>query len=298
MLNALSIDVEEHFQVHAFENLVHRRDWDAHESRVVANTQHILALFKKHNVRGTFFVLGWVADHFPMLVQEIAQAGHEVATHGYWHELVYRQTPAEFAEDLQDSLEAICRAAPQANPIGYRAPSFSVTRESLWAHDVLREQGIKYDSSVFPLTVHDRYGINDAERFAHQLPNGLWEFPMSTVVWRKRNLPVAGGGYFRLYPLALTRRAIRRLNSEGQPAIIYLHPWEFDPKQPRIKGAPLLTRFRHYNNIGKVTSRLDQLLQEFAFGPMCEVFADYLGAEQNGTEESKIEPGATRISVE
>lgn len=295
MLNALSIDVEEHFQVHAFEKLVHRAEWDSHESRVVANTQHILELFKKHKVHGTFFILGWVADRFPALVQEIAAAGHEVATHGYWHELVYRQTPEEFAKDLQDSLDAIQRAAPESNPIGYRAPSFSVTRESLWAHDVLKAHGIQYDSSVFPLTVHDRYGINDAQRFAHQLPNGLWEFPMSTVVWRQRNLPVAGGGYFRLYPLALTRRGIHQVNREGHPAIIYLHPWEFDPTQPRIKGASLLTRFRHYNNIGKVTSRLDQLLQEFDFGPMCEVFTDYLSCETDTKEAIELKPSSEKM---
>lgn len=274
--NALTIDVEEHFQVHAFETVVARPAWDRYPSRVVANTRRILALLAEYKVRATFFVLGWVADRSPELVREIAAAGHEIATHGYWHELIYRQTPAEFAADLGQSLDAIGRALAGCKPAGYRAPAFSITKQSLWALDVLRDHGLVYDSSIFPLAAHDRYGINNAQRFANQMEGGLWEFPVSTVRLGKQNWPVAGGGYFRLFPLWLTRQAIRHLNEQGRPAVIYLHPWEFDPEQPRVPGAPLLSRFRHYVNLGKTESRLRALLSEFAFAPMCDVFASYL----------------------
>ncbi|HXW00029.1 MAG TPA: XrtA system polysaccharide deacetylase [Anaerolineae bacterium] len=278
ILNALTIDVEEHFQVHAFETVVDRSAWDRYPSRVVANTQRILRLLAEYDVQATFFVLGWVADRYPDLVKEIAMRGHEVATHGYWHELIYRQTPAEFAADLRQSLEAIGRAFTGLQPAGYRAPAFSITKQSLWALDVLRDHGLIYDSSIFPLTAHDRYGINNASRFANKTDNGLWEFPVSTIRLGKQNWPVAGGGYFRLFPLWITRQAMRHLNGEGQPAVIYLHPWEFDPDQPRIPDAPLLSRFRHYVNIGQTESRLRALLNEFAFAPMCEVFASCLEA--------------------
>jgi polysaccharide deacetylase family protein (PEP-CTERM system associated) len=278
ILNTLTIDVEEHFQVHGFENVVDRSAWDRYPSRVVANTRRILRLLAEYDVRATFFVLGWVADRYPDLVKEIATSGHEVATHGYWHELIYRQTPGEFAADLCQSLEAISRAGHGLRPVGYRAPSFSITNQSLWALDVLREHGMVYDSSIFPLAAHDRYGINNAHRFANQIGSGLWEFPVSTIRLGKRNWPVAGGGYFRLFPLWITRQAIRHLNNQGQPAVIYLHPWEFDPHQPRISGAPWLSHFRHYVNIDKTESRLKALLNEFNFAPMCEVFVTHLAA--------------------
>lgn len=274
--NALTIDVEEHFQVHAFESVIDRSGWDRIPSRVVANTRRILRLLAEHEVRATFFVLGWVADRYPDLVKEIALGGHEVATHGYWHELIYRQTPKEFAADLCQSLEAISRAFSGLQPVGYRAPAFSITKQSLWALDILRGHSIIYDSSIFPLAVHDRYGINSANRFANKIDDTLWEFPVSTIRMGKQNWPVAGGGYFRLFPLWLTRRAIRHLNGQGHPAVIYLHPWEFDPAQPRIPNAPLLSRFRHYVNIDKTESRLRKLLNEFEFAPMCDVFANCL----------------------
>jgi polysaccharide deacetylase family protein (PEP-CTERM system associated) len=284
ILNALTIDVEEHFQVHAFETVVDRAAWDHYPSRVVANTRRILRLLAEYDVRATFFVLGWVADRHPDLVKEIATSGHEIATHGYWHELVYRQTPDEFAADLGQSLDAIRRASNGSNgfkglqPAGYRAPSFSITNQSLWALDILRDHSITYDSSVFPLAAHDRYGIKNANRFANKMCGDLWEFPISTIRLGKQNWPVAGGGYFRLFPLWITRQAIRHLNAQGHPAVIYLHPWEFDPDQPRMPGAPLPSRFRHYVNIGKTESRLRALLSEYEFAPMCEVFAGYLEA--------------------
>ncbi|HLF28454.1 MAG TPA: XrtA system polysaccharide deacetylase [Anaerolineae bacterium] len=276
ILNALTIDVEEHFQVHAFETVVERSAWDHFPSRVVANTQRILRLLAEYEVRATFFVLGWVADRYPDLVKQIAISGHEIATHGYWHELVYRQTPDEFAADLCQSLGAIGRAFNGLQPAGYRAPSFSITHQSLWALDILRDHRILYDSSIFPLAAHDRYGIKDAHRFANKTWGGLWEFPVSTIRLGKQNWPVAGGGYFRLFPLWITRQAIRQLNAPGHPAVIYLHPWEFDPDQPRIPDAPVLSRFRHYVNIHKTESRLRALLKEFKFAPMCEVFAGSL----------------------
>lgn len=276
MLNALSIDVEEHFQVHAFASLIKQNQWDGHQSRVVENTERILQLLDETNVQATFFVLGWVADRFPHLVQQIAAGGHEIGTHGYWHRLVYEQTAHEFAQDLQDSLEAIWRAVPDAEILGYRAPAFSITNQSLWALDILRAAGLSYDSSICPTGLHDRYGIAGAKRFRHCHANGLWEFPMSTLRLGRQNIPVAGGGYFRLYPLSLTRHAIRRLNHQGQPAVIYLHPWEFDPRQPRIDNAAMLSRFRHYVNIDKTYSRLRQLLLEFDFAPMAKVFAEEL----------------------
>ncbi|NIN36293.1 MAG: DUF3473 domain-containing protein [Gammaproteobacteria bacterium] len=283
MLNALTIDVEEYFQVHGFQTVVDRSTWDHYPSRVVVNTRRILRLLADYDVHATFFILGWIADRYPDLVKEIATRGHEIANHGYWHELIYRQTPDEFAADLRQSLDAIGRALNGFNglpqPAGYRAPAFSITKQSLWALDILRDHNIIYDSSIFPLVAHDRYGISNANRFANKTFGDLWEFPVSTIRLGKQNWPVAGGGYFRLFPLWITRQAIRHLNAQGHPAVVYLHPWEFDPDQPRIPNAPLRTRFRHYVNIGKTESRLRALLNEFEFAPMCEVFASYLEAD-------------------
>jgi polysaccharide deacetylase family protein (PEP-CTERM system associated) len=279
VLNALTFDVEEHFQVHNLEGVVNRADWGRHPSRVVGNTRRILRLLRQSDVRATFFVLGWVADRQPSLVREIRDDGHEVATHGYWHELIYRQTPAQFAEDLARSLEAIQRASG-LRPIGYRAPGFSITRDSLWAIDILRRHGMRFDSSIFPLVAHDRYGLRGASRFANRVSDGLWEFPVSTVRVAGQNLPVAGGGYFRLYPFWLTERAVAHLNAQGHAAVMYLHPWEFDPEQPPVKGVPLLAHFRHHVNLGKTEDRLRRLLGEFAFAPMGEVFADELASEE------------------
>lgn len=276
VLNAFTIDVEEHFQVQGFETVIDRAQWDGFPSRVVANTQRILRLLQDNGARATFFILGWVADRHPGLVEDIAAAGHEIATHGYWHELIYRQQPCEFARDLRASLEAIERAAPGVRVTGYRAPSFSVTRRSLWALDVLHDHGMTYDSSIFPLAAHDRYGIGSAQRVANKLSNGMWELPVSTLRMGKYNVPVAGGGYFRLYPLWLTRVALRRLNADGVPAVIYLHPWEFDPEQPSVKQAPRMARFRHYVNLDKTEARVRSLMRDFAFSSMSEVFRTQL----------------------
>ena len=277
--NGLSIDVEEHFQVHAFEKVIDRSQWDRYPSRVVTNTRRILRLLADYGVRATFFVLGWVADRQPDLVKEIADEGHEVGTHGYWHQLIYRQTPVQFAADLDRSLEAIDRPLHGFRPLGYRAPAFSITRQSLWALDIIRSRELVYDSSIFPVAGHDRYGIGNARRFASQVRDGLWELPLSTIRLGGRNWPVAGGGYFRLSPLWFTRWAIRHLNAAGQPAVIYLHPWELDPSQPRVRNVSRLTRFRHYVNLRKTEARLRSLLEEFSLAPLHEVITDHLRAD-------------------
>lgn len=276
MLNALSIDVEDYFQVEAFSRVIDRAEWSTFPCRVAENTRRVLRLLETHQVRATFFVLGWVAEREPELVREIAAAGHEIATHGYGHQLIYRQTPEEFAEDVRRSIQAIGDALPDAKILGYRAPSFSITLQSLWALDILAGLGIRYDSSIFPMSGHDLYGIPDAPRFAHRVRPQLCEFPVSTVRYARRNWPVAGGGYFRLFPLPLTRYAIRRINSEHQPAVVYLHPWEFDPEQPRIHQASMKSRFRHYLNLHKTETRLHRLLGHFRFAPLREVFASHL----------------------
>jgi polysaccharide deacetylase family protein (PEP-CTERM system associated) len=266
------VDVEDYFQVSAFERVVPRDSWDAFERRVFENTNRLLALFSEFDVRGTFFVLGWVADREPDLVRRIAAAGHEVACHGYWHRLVFEQTPDEFRDDLRRAkavLEALC-----GRPVvGYRAPSYSITLPAVWAFDVLAEEGFVYDASIFPIH-HDRYGIPSAPRHPHfagtpypQLTSGrsMLELPPSTVRVAGTNLPVGGGGYFRVLPYRWTRWGISRLNRlERRPAIFYLHPWEIDPAQPRLDG-PGLSRFRHHRNLQATETRLRRLLSDFRF---------------------------------
>ncbi len=276
MLNALSIDVEDYFHVHAFASVIDRSQWDSYPSRVVENTRRVLRLLEEHGTRATFFVLGWVAERQPELIRQIWAGGHEIASHGYWHQLVYRQTPEEFVEDLRRSVSAIREACPAVCLRGYRAPSFSITKRSAWALNLLPDLGFCYDSSVSPVSIHDVYGMADAPRFAHRIHPRLFEFPPSTVRCVKRNWPIAGGGYFRLFPFWLTCRAIRGINAENHPAVVYLHPWELDPDQPRIRHAPLLSRFRHYNNLQKTERRLQMLLKRFRFAPLCEAFSSSL----------------------
>ena len=266
VLNAMTVDVEDYFQVSAFDGVVRRDQWAAMPSRVVTNTRRLLELFDKHSVQGTFFILGWVAERFPALVREIAARGHELASHGYGHRLVYELTPDEFRSDVRLA-KALVEDAGGQRVRGYRAPSFSITDRSLWALDVLLEEGYSYDASIFPVR-HDRYGIPDAPRHRHEIRRVggmLLEAPGSTVRLGGVNLPVAGGGYFRLLPYRWTRWGIARLNVvERQPAIFYLHPWEIDPEQPRL-SAGLLSRFRHYRNLHKTEPRLRRLLQDFRF---------------------------------
>lgn len=275
MINAISIDVEDWFQVSDFESVVQFSRWDDFESRVVRNTRRILELLGRYGIRGTFFILTWNAERFPALVKEIDAAGHEIATHGYAHRLVYTQTPKEFRADLQRSLH-ILEDLTGKKVLGYRAPSFSITKESMWALDVLLELGLRYDSSIFPL--RDKlYGIADSYRFPYvvrqQGSQDLIEFPMSTVRVRHTNLPLAGGAYFRLLPYAFFRWGMKKLNREGKSTVLYLHPWEIDPEQPRIAARGKRGYSSHYWNLQATEKKLVRLLQDFSFAPMREVLA-------------------------
>jgi polysaccharide deacetylase family protein (PEP-CTERM system associated) len=262
----MTIDVEDYFHVNAFDKVVAREDWAAFESRVVANTERLLRIFSDRGVKATFFVLGCVAEHAPALVRDIAGQGHEIASHGYDHRLVYHQTPESFRDDVRRA-KAVLEDLAGAPVEGYRAPSYSITARTPWAFDVLIEEGHRYDASVFPIR-HDRYGIPDAPRHPYLVrreTGTLVETPGSTVRLGPLNLPVAGGGYFRLLPYAWTRWGIGRLNRvERRPAIFYLHPWEIDPAQPRLP-AGWLGRFRHYRNLHRTEDRLRQLLADFRF---------------------------------
>jgi polysaccharide deacetylase family protein (PEP-CTERM system associated) len=274
IVNAMTIDVEDYFQVSGFDYLVKRDDWDRLESRVCRNTERLLEIFADTGTHATFFVLGWVAEKFPKLVREIHDAGHELASHGHGHRLIYSTSPAEFREDLGRSKSAI-ESAAGVRVAGYRAPSFSITEASMWALDVLIEEGYEFDASIYPIR-HDRYGIPDSPRHVHEIERTggrLWELPASTVRWAGVNLPLGGGGYFRQLPYFWTASGIRHLNqAEKRAAIFYLHPWEVDPDQPRLT-APLLSGLRHYRNLDKTETRLRRLLRDFTFGTVSDVLA-------------------------
>jgi len=265
--NALTVDVEDYFHVAALAPSIQRDSWISRESRVVGNTQKLLAIFEEFDVRGTFFVLGWVAERYPQLVRDIAAHGHEIACHGYSHRLVYEQSPQEFYQETHRAKNLLQEITGSA-VLGYRAASYSIVRESLWALDILVELGFVYDSSIFPVR-HDRYGIHDAERAPHRMatPTGksIVEWPLATARILGFRLPVAGGGYFRLFPYGLSRWGLASINRrELRPFVFYLHPWEIDPAQPRV-SASWLSRFRHYTNLGKCEERLRRLLAEFRF---------------------------------
>lgn len=279
--NALTVDVEDYFHVSAFAKNIKQRDWGSHPLRVEKNTRQLLDLFDEFQVKATFFVLGWVAEQARDLVKEIASRGHEVGCHGYSHQLVYTQTPEIFREETRRSKQLLEDIV--TTPVrGYRAASYSITERSLWALDIIAEAGFDYDSSIFPVR-HDRYGIPDAEEAPHRLKtpdgNSLIEFPLSTAKLFHYRLPVAGGGYFRLYPYAMTKACLGQINQRQQPFIFYLHPWEIDPDQPRI-SASWLSRFRHYNNLHKCESRLRRLMRDFEFGTAWEVLKN-LGLADN-----------------
>jgi polysaccharide deacetylase family protein (PEP-CTERM system associated) len=269
----MSVDVEDYFHVAALAGSIDRSRWDHMEYRAEASTRRLLDLFDEFQIKSTFFVLGWVAQRSPQLIREIHQRGHEVASHGMSHKLVYNQTPAEFASETFKS-KAMLEDLIGEPVLGYRASTYSITKRSLWALDILKEAGFAYDSSIFPIP-HDAYGIPDAQQVPGLVatPKGgqIVEFPMSTAPMLGVRLPVSGGGYFRLLPYSLTRAGLRKLNEQLQrPFIFYLHPWEVDPQQPRVR-TKLLSRLRHYTNLDKCELRLRRLIGEFRFAPVREV---------------------------
>lgn len=273
-MNALTVDVEDYFQVEAFRARVSPKDWDSRELRVASNARRVLEFLDAHRVRATFFVLGWVARKVPEIVAEIAAAGHEIACHGHWHRLVYELEPEEFRSDLREATRAIEDAAG-ARPSAFRAPSFSIRQDSLWALEILAEEGYRHDSSIFPIR-HDIYGFPGFPRRPVEIvwtradgsSASIVEFPLSTVRVLGLNLPGPGGGYLRILPFSYLRFALRRIAEvDRAPAIVYVHPWEFDPEQPRI-GCGLRSRFRHYTGLGRTERRLSALLRAFPFGTL------------------------------
>ena len=286
--NYLTIDVEDFFQVSAFEAIVSKESWETYPSRVLENTRKILDLLGTHKIKATFFILGWTAKNFPKVVEEICRDGHIVGCHSYYHRLIYNLTPEEFIEDTKRAKEILEEITGLA-VTGYRAPSYSITKKSLWAIPILKNLGFVYDSSIFPIH-HDRYGIPDAPRhpfvwdtsknkpipkkpfdvdMSHKIEKSLVEYPISTTRILGKTFPVSGGGYFRLFPYWFTKMALKKINeTEKKRFIFYLHPWEFDPDQPRINNASMLSKFRHYNNLEKTSTRFEKLLDDFSFGPL------------------------------
>ncbi len=272
--NALSVDVEDWFHVGAFENVIRREDWPALDCRVERNSDFILQMFDDAGVKGTFFTLGWVAERYPALMRRIVDQGHEVASHGYDHKRVFTMQPADFAADLAKTRSLLEDVTGQA-VTGYRAPSFSIDKRTPWAHEVLGEAGYAYSSSVAPV-VHDHYGWPEAPRFAFR-PKGagsLLELPVTTARFAGRTLAAGGGGFFRMLPYAFSRWAIRQVNAQARPAILYFHPWEIDPGQPRVANAPLRSRLRHYTNLSVMADKLRRLIKDFEWTTVAQVAAD------------------------
>jgi len=271
--NAMTIDVEDYFQVSAFAPVIDRDSWAGRECRVERNVDRILALLAKQNVHATFFTLGWIAERYPQVVRSIVAGGHELASHGYGHLRASDQTRAEFTDDVTRS-KALLEDIGGVQVLGYRAPSFSIGTANLWALDVLQEAGYRYSSSIYPIQ-HDHYGMPDAPRFAFYPngPDGLLEIPITTVQVMQRKLPAGGGGYFRLLPYALSRWMMERVNQvDQQSAIFYFHPWEIDPDQPRPEGASMKSRFRHYVNLDRMEGRIARLTRDFKWDRMDRIF--------------------------
>ena len=272
VINALTIDVEDYFQVSAFAPHIPRSEWPTRECRVERNVDRILAMLDQHGTHATFFTLGWVAERYPALVRRIVAEGHELASHGYDHTRVHNFTPEQFRADVVRT-KAVLEDIGGVQVRGYRAPSYSINAKNLWALDVLQETGHVYSSSIYPIR-HDLYGMPDAPRFPFRFrPDGILEIPVTTVRMGGRNYPCGGGGYFRLLPYGAFRWMLARVNEQDrQSGLFYFHPWEVDPGQPRVKGAPLKSRFRHYLNLDSMASRLERLLGDFSWGRMDEVF--------------------------
>jgi len=277
--NAFSIDVEDWFQVSAFGPYIDRAHWDHLPCRVERNIDLLLAMLDEAGATATFFTLGWIAERYPAMVRRIVAGGHELASHGYGHLRASEQMPAEFRNDLLGAKHLLEDIAGEAVR-GYRAPSFSIGRENPWAHDLVAETGHAYSSSVYPIA-HDHYGVPDAPRFAHRLANGLLEIPPTTIRWGGRNWPVGGGGYFRLLPYNVSAWGLRRVNAvDRQPAMVYFHPWEFDPEQPRVAHASAKARFRHYLNLHRTEARIRRLLREFRWRRIDSAFAAQIDGDR------------------
>lgn len=275
IVNAMTVDVEDYFHVAALARSIARSQWDTMEYRAGASTRRLLDAFDDAGIKATFFVLGWVARKDPQLVRDIQARGHEIASHGMSHKLVFNQTPEEFSAETYES-KALLQDITGERVVGYRASTYSITKRSLWALDILHEAGFVYDSSIFPIR-HDVYGIADAPKVPSRIvtPKGarIVEFPLSTATMAGIDVPVAGGGYFRLLPTWLTRAGLKKINGTyGRPFVFYLHPWEIDPQQPRIPTS-LLSRVRHYTNLHATAGRLNNLLKQFRFAPMAQVLA-------------------------
>ena len=271
LMNALTVDVEDYFQVSALAPHIDRASWDSLPCRVERNVQRLLELFEQRGARATFFTLGWIAERYPRLVRDIVAGGHELASHGYGHLRASEQGQEAFRADVTRA-KALLEDIGGRAVAGYRAPSFSIDASNPWAFDILLETGHRYSSSVYPVQ-HDHYGMPDAPRFSYAARPGFTEIPVTTTRLFQRNLPAGGGGYFRLAPYSLSRWALRRVNRvDEQPAIFYFHPWEIDPGQPRVAGTSLKTRFRHYVNLDKTEARLGRLLQDFRWGRVDDVF--------------------------
>jgi polysaccharide deacetylase family protein (PEP-CTERM system associated) len=271
LCNALTIDVEDYFQVSAFAPYISRNDWEVRECRVERNVERILAMLKRHDTKATFFTLGWVGERYPQLVRQIVASGHELASHGYGHQRVSDLDETAFFADI---IRAKCLLEDLAGVEvkGYRAPSFSIGTANLWAFDTLERAGYRYSSSIYPIR-HDHYGMPDAPRFSYAVRQNLLEVPATTFRLGDRNLPASGGGYFRLLPYAVSRSMLRHVNRhDGESAIFYFHPWEIDVDQPRVAGIDAKTRFRHYVNIGRMECRLERLLTDFRWGRMDDIF--------------------------
>jgi polysaccharide deacetylase family protein (PEP-CTERM system associated) len=271
IVNALTIDVEDYFQVSAFSSHVQRSAWESLPSRIEANIDRILSLLAETRVRATFFSLGWIADRYPAMIRRVFDGGHEIASHGYDHHRATEQGYGAFLADIRLA-KAVLEDVSGNEVKGYRAPSFSIGKRNTWAFDCIADAGYRYSSSVYPIR-HDHYGIPDAPRFAHEVRTGLLEVPLTTVRLLSANWPAAGGGYFRLFPYSMSRWSIRRVNAiDRQPAMFYFHPWELDPEQPRIKGPGMKARFRHYLNLELMAPRLQRLLADFRWDRADRVF--------------------------
>lgn len=286
IVNAFSIDVEDWFQVAAFAPYIDRKDWDTLECRVERNVDLLLELLDKHGVKATFFTLGWIAERYPEMIRRIVKGGHELASHGYGHHMIQELSEERFRQDVTRA-KGLLEDLGGVSIMGYRAPSFSIGRNTLWALDVLAQTGHRYSSSIYPIR-HDLYGMPEAPRFAHAR-SGLIEIPATSICLMQRNLPASGGGYFRLLPYRLSRWSVRRVNEvDRQAAVFYCHPWEIDPEQPRVRQASVKSRFRHYVNQARMLGKIDRLLGDFKWGTVSDVIAKPIAAtlDKRGRLES------------